>query len=290
MTSEAQKQTASAFGYQWHQRNAVEDPGFASHARDWLYKQFGEVRTAPWLKGKMLDAGCGAGYSALQMFGEALNQVDYLGVDISNSIEVAEQRFKERGVKGRFMQADITNLPLPKDHFDVAISNGVLHHTDSTEVALKAVASHVKPDGRFLFYVYRKKSPVREFTDDYVRGLLQGMTPEQAWEAVKPLTKLGIALGELDIDITIPEDVPLLGIPAGKMNLQRFFYWHFCKAFYRADYEFDGMHLINFDWYAPKNAHRQSPEQVRQWCAEAGLAIEREFIDEAGIAIIARRT
>ena len=30
---------------------------------------------------------------------------------------------------------------------------------------------HLKPGGRILFYVYRKKGPIREFTDDYVREL-----------------------------------------------------------------------------------------------------------------------
>jgi arsenite methyltransferase len=50
------------------------------------------------------------------------------------------------------------------------------------------------------------------------------------------------------------------------------------------------MNHLNFDWYAPKNAHRQSPEQVRRWCAELGLAVEHEHVEEAGITIIAKKT
>lgn len=38
------------------------------------------------------------------------------------------------------------------------------------------------------------------------------------------------------------------------------------------------MNHINFDWYAPANAHRQTPKEVHGWCAQAGLAIEREVI------------
>jgi hypothetical protein len=49
------------------------------------------------------------------------------------------------------------------------------------------------------------------------------------------------------------------------------------------------MNHINFDWYAPTNAHRQTPEQVRLWCAQAGLDIEREIVEEAGITVIARK-
>jgi arsenite methyltransferase len=125
-----------------------------------------------------------------------------------------------------------------------------------------AVARKIKRGGRFLFYVYRKKGPVREFTDDYVREKLQHMLPDEALNALYPLTKLGEALGKLNIDIEVADAVDILGIPAGKINLQRLFYWHFCKAFNRPKLTIGEMNLINFDWYAPKNAHRQTLAEV----------------------------
>jgi hypothetical protein len=100
---------------------------------------------------------------------------------------------------------------------------------------------------------------------------------------------LGKLLGELDIEIDLPENIPLLDIDAGKINLQRLFYWHILKCFYRPDYTVDEMNHINFDWYAPKNAFRQSPEEVEAWCDEAGLDILRERVEEAGITIVARK-
>ena len=105
----------------------------------------------------------------------------------------------------------------------------------------------------------------------------------------KPLTQFGHALGELDIEIQIPEAIELLDIPAGKLNIQQFFYWHVCKAFYRPEMTHDEMNHINFDWFAPKNAHRQSVEEVKVWCAELGLSIDREVVEEAGITIVARK-
>ena len=36
------------------------------------------------------------------------------------------------------------------------------------------------------------------------------MSPEEGFEAVKPLTKLGIALGRIKEEIDIPEDIPFL--------------------------------------------------------------------------------
>ena len=115
------------------------------------------------------------------------------------------------------------------------------------------------------------------------------MPPEEAWRAMEPLTSLGVALGELDAELDVPEPIELLGIPAGRISVQRLFYWHVAKAFYRPDLTFDEMNHINFDWYVPTNAHRQSPEEVRAWCTAAGLTIEREVVEDAGITVIARK-
>ncbi len=181
------------------------------------------------------------------------------------------------------------NLQLAPRSVDVIFSEGVLHHTDSTREAVLALASLLRPGGRFLFYVYRRKGPIREFTDDYVRALLQTMSPQQAWRAVEPISRLGAALGRLNVVVEVPEDIDLLDIPAGSIDIQRLFYWHVLKAFYRPDATLEELNHINYDWYAPANAHRQSPEDVRAWCAEAQLEIEREVVQESGITVVARR-
>lgn len=294
LASAAQAQTAEAFGFKWHQRETFERPEQLARMREWLIQRYGEVSAEPWFAALgpaplVLDAGCGGAMSGIELFKPVLDRVRYLGADISAAVEVAAARFRERGLAAGFLQADLSALPLPPASVDVILAEGVLHHTDSTEAALKALAPLLKPGGRFLFYVYRRKGPIREFTDDYLRERLQALPPAEAWEALKPLTRLGIALGELGIAIEVPEAVDLLGIPAGRVDLQRFFYWHVAKAFYRPDYTFDEMHHINFDWYAPKNAQRQSVDEIRAWCGEAGLAIEREAVEEAGITVIARR-
>ena len=115
------------------------------------------------------------------------------------------------------------------------------------------------------------------------------MSGQQGWDAMMPLTKLGEALGKLNIEIDIEDPIELLAIPSGKINLQRLFYWHVFKAFYRPDYTLEEMNHINFDWYAPRNAHRQTEGEVREWCNEFGLIVEKEDIQEAGITIVARK-
>jgi arsenite methyltransferase len=294
LLSAAQAQTEETFGFKWKKRDTFESPASLARMREWLVERYGDIAHAPWLtqhgeRPLLIDAGCGAGMSGLELFGELLPRLRYLGVDVSEAVDVAADRFAERGYEAGFLQADITNLPLPDASADLIFSEGVLHHTNSTRGALGALARLLKPGGRFLFYVYRRKGPIREFTDDYIRERLQAMTPQQAWEAMEPLTQLGIALGELGAKIEIERPIELLGIPAGKIDVQRLFYWHVAKAFYRPDLSFDEMNHINYDWYAPANAHRQSPEEVRAWCAEFGLAVEREVVEEAGITIIARK-
>ncbi len=294
LISQAQAQTSETFGFKWKKRDTFDSGASLARMREWLVERYGNLAAAPWLaehgeQPLLIDAGCGAGMSGLELLGPLVPRLHYLGVDVSEAVDVARQRFHERGLHGAFLQADISDLPLPEGSVDLIFSEGVLHHTNSTEGALKSLARLLKPGGRFMFYVYRRKGPLREFTDDHIREKLQAMSSEEAWRAMEPLTQLGISLGELDAEIEIPAPIDLLGIPAGRINVQRLFYWHVAKAFYRPDLTFDEMNHINFDWYAPANAHRQSPEEVRAWCAEAGLEVEREVVEDAGITVIARK-
>jgi SAM-dependent methyltransferase len=292
VASAAQEQTAGMFAYKWGKRDTYESPPALATTRDWLVERYGDPDAMSWLFGTarsplLLDAGCGSGLTALALFGERLRNVRYLGADISTAVEVAAIRFAESGIPGAFLQADLMALPLPDGSVDAVIAEGVLHHSDSTEQALYAVARLLKLGGRILFYVYRRKGPIREFVDDYLRAKLAGMSPESAWNALMPLTRLGEQLGRLNVTVDVPEPIELLEIPAGRYDLQRLIYWHVMKAYYRPDLTLDEMNHINFDWYAPRNAFRQSPEEVRKWCDQAGLVIERERVEEAGITIVA---
>jgi len=293
--SSAQAQTRDAFSYKWARRDTYESPAVQEASRAWLFQRYCQgdpARLAQWLSGPrklILDAGCGSGHSALLFFGDLLKDHDYLGVDISTAVEVARERFKERGLPGDFLQCGLQDIPVPDGSFDVIFSEGVLHHTDSTEEAFKALARKLAPGGRFLFYVYARKAVIREFTDDHIRAELRSMGDPEAWAALEPLTRLGMALGELNATLDVPEDIPLLGIKKGPIDLQRFFYWNICKAYYRPDWTLDEMNHVNFDWFRPENCHRQTPDDVRGWVEAAGLELEWLGAEEAGITVVARR-
>ena len=293
--SDSQRETSRAFGYKWHRRESYDTPAMGEFTREWLLDKYCDGdpgRLNDWLgetKSTILDAGCGAGLSAIALFGDLLRRHRYIGVDISNAVEVARQRFAEHGYAGEFFQANLFDMPVADGSADLAFSEGVLHHTDDTGQAVAAVAAKLRPGGRFLFYVYARKGPIREFTDDYVSDQLHDLDDAAAWEALRPLTRLGIALGELNVELEIPEDIPFLGIRRGKVDLQRFFYYSVLKAYYRPEFGFDEMHHINFDWFRPTNRHRHTEAEVRAFCANAGLSIERLHEEPSGISVVAVR-
>ena len=293
--SAEQQQTEAAFGFKWSRRESYESPAFQEAIRQWLIERYcgGDAAVVGrWLSGGgklILDAGCGAGNAALLLFGDHLASNDYLGVDISSAVDVARVRFEAAGLPGDFLRADLTKLPIADESIDLILSEGVLHHTDNTVAALAAVTRKAKRGGLVMFYVYAKKAVIREFTDDHIRQQLAGLSDQEAWEALLPLTRLGEALGRLNVEIDVPDDIPYLGIRKGRQDLQRFVYWNICKLYYRPEFTEDESNHVNFDWFRPLNCHRHTPEEVRQWCADLGLEIERIDVQESGITVVSRK-
>src|SRR5438067_9121392 len=109
--SAAQAQTADIFGYKWQRRETYDSGVMQATLGSWLRERYGDPDAMHWLTGGspapvVLDAGCGSGMSALELFGARLARVHYFGVDISSAVDVARTRFAERGVPGRFLQCD----------------------------------------------------------------------------------------------------------------------------------------------------------------------------------------
>ena len=216
-SSERQNQTKETYSFKWSKRDTYESEAVKSRHKGWLFERYcgnDAHRLSEWLSGGrkiILDVGCGSGFSALLFFEDHLKHHDYLGIDISSAVDLARERFKTAGYPGDFLKMDLMDLPIPDESVDIIFSEGVLHHTDSTEKSLKFLARKLKKGGRFLFYVYAKKAVIREFTDDYIRDYLKDMTDEEAWKALEPLTKLGIALGKLNFEVEVPERNSLFG-------------------------------------------------------------------------------
>lgn len=290
-----QQQTARAFSFKWQQIDSYKESGLRDIWGNWLREKYltGNQRLLEEIfcsdKIKMLDAGCGAGISSLLLFGDYLRKSDFVGVDISDSVEIAKNEFDRRKIKSTFLQSDLFELGEEFNNFDLIFSEGVLHHTPSVQSGINFLAGRLVKNGFLMFYVYKKKAPIREWTDDFIRSKITDLEPEEVWRVLESLTEFGIALGELEVNIEIKRDVPLLGITAGKYDLQRFFYYTFLKTFYNPTLSFEEMQHVNYDWFAPKYCWRHTPEEIEFFCIQSGLSILHKFVDSSGIAIVARK-
>lgn len=291
---ERQLQTNACFSYKWARRDTYESEAVRTKNYRWLVERyFGaekerEIFMEQSIGRKILDAGCGSGFSASLFFSRHLNYMQYFGVDSLDSIIIARERFKELGIQGRFIEGSITTMDL-KEKFDIIFCEGVLHHTSDPFKSLRNLVRHLNDGGIIMFYVYKKKAPVREFADEMIRGKLKPLSDKDAWEKIKPITKLGKAIGDLNIEINIEEEIELLEIPKGNYDLQRLFYWFFLKMYYDKTYSLEEMNHVNFDWYRPSNCYRFRPEEIKAWLHELNLRTMRFIVEDSGITVVAMK-
>jgi SAM-dependent methyltransferase len=81
------------------------------------------------------------------------------GVDLTpRSIETSRRHLELYGHTGEFAIADCERLPFAPESFDVAYSNGVLHHTPDTAGAVREIHRVLKPGGQARVMLYHRGS------------------------------------------------------------------------------------------------------------------------------------
>jgi hypothetical protein len=140
----------------------------------------------------------------------------------------------------------------------------------------------LKPFGEIAIYVYKKKAPLREYADDYIRGLVSDLSYEEASKEMSQLTELGKTLSNLKVKIKVPE-IKSLDIKRGEYDIQRFIYHYFLKCFWNPELSEIENTAVNFDWYHPSISTRHTPDEVRSWFDENSLKIIHFHEDHYGI-------
>ncbi len=162
ISDKKQQQTNECFSYKWAKRETYESETVKEKSYRWLVERyFGSEKDRERFlidnKGKkIMDAGCGSAYSSLILFKDYLNDMDYLGVDSSDAIETARNRFLELGIKGKFLKDSITTMKL-SEKFDIIFCEGVLHHTSDPFESFKNLVLHLKSNGILMFISIRKR-------------------------------------------------------------------------------------------------------------------------------------
>lgn len=282
-----QDQTSDSFRFKWHR---VPDFGFTSETekfmRQWYVERYnwGTQRNLErFLKTRtcILDAGCGLGRDLKFYARNSNGQV--FGIDISQAIDLA---YRHVGCYSNvhLLRADIMSLPFSLPIFDFIAAHGVLHHTPNTKKALKNLVKLLRLEGQIAIYVYKKKGPIREFCDDYIRSRTTLLTGEDCWKVSEIFTQIGKTLSDLNAEIEISEDVPYLDIRKGRYNVQRLIYYNILKCFWNQDWPYEVNVMTNFDWYHPKYAWRHTSEEVQKWFEKLRLQVVGFDVSPSGIS------
>ena len=106
----------------------------------------------------------------------SVNQnTEVFALDASQSIDFAYKKYGDLS-NVHFLQADLRQLPFKRKFFDFIYSDQVLHHTKNTGTSFKYLTKFLKNNGHISIYVYKKKAPIREYVDDFVRKITTSMT------------------------------------------------------------------------------------------------------------------
>jgi ubiquinone/menaquinone biosynthesis C-methylase UbiE len=136
------------------------------------------------LAGKdVLDQGCGSGRYTMALAAAGARRV--IGIDLGGaSLETAIMMARKAGLETvTFERGDVLAMPYEDASFDFVFSNGVLHHTESTERGIEEMFRVLKPGGRAFLYLYadgglfwhsRKKMPpvMKQIDQRYTMAVL----------------------------------------------------------------------------------------------------------------------
>lgn len=288
-----QSVTNQTFSDKWRRfRNYGLEPEHKPFLQGWYVKKFGlsGVDELPRFYGRrrrILEVGPGSGFHSRMM--AEMSEAEVFACDISDGADTTYANTRDHA-RVHVVKADLFAAPFADASFDFIVADGVLHHTPSTKGALTALWRKLAPGGEIFFYVYRKMGAARQFMDAHIREAFTQLTPEQCYAACEAITDLGRALSRLNATITLDKPIPVLGLPAGAHDVQRFFYYGFMKCFWNEAFDYETNNMVNFDWYHPHHAWQQTEEEVRDWLAELGATDVR--VNDAnpnGISVLAAK-
>jgi SAM-dependent methyltransferase len=177
---------------------------------------------------RVLDAGCGGGRYSVAW--HLLGAGHVLGVDLSDhGVADARARVAEMKIDNvEFQLADVVELPLQSDSFDIVFSNGVLHHTRDWRRGIENLVRVLKPGG--LGWLYLIENPGGYFWD--INELCRDITTNDSHEDARlAVASLGLpanrvfymldhAMAPINIRLT-PEEITTALTEVGARSIRR---------------------------------------------------------------------
>lgn len=283
-------QTKDSFAQKWsHSRNFQVGPEMLdTDTLSWILNRNGFASTAQLknflsTRSRILDAGCGNGRILNLLASHAPDESTLIGVDLAAS-EIAARNLIHRPNVEVFPHDLLLPVPDNLKPFDFIYCQEVLHHTAEPETAFANLCEALAEDGVIAIYVYKRKGPIREYSDDYIHEQVKNLSYGEAEPHMRSLQILGRKLAELRTEVVLP-DIPLLGIPAGTHDIQRLIYNYFLKCYWNPELSEDANTMINFDWYHPSFSSRHTLDEVLRWFLKANLRITHTNVDPYGITV-----
>jgi SAM-dependent methyltransferase len=287
--------TAHSFSDKWHENpNAFYEETLreGSDTQTWILNRNGfatpmALRAYLSDKRRALDAGCGNGRvtALLRRYSDPAT-TEIVGIDLVAAHIAQKNLATEPNV--RFVQKDLLGDLSDLGLFDFIYSQEVLHHTSDPRRAFGNLCGLLVPGGEIAIYVYKQKAPVREFVDDFVRDYISKLSYGEAVKHCRAIADLGKALADAKCEVSVPA-VPILGIEAGRYDVQRFIYHFFMKCYWNPGMSYDENVAVNYDWYHPQLASRHTLAEIEQWFADIGLEVVHRFTDFYGITVRGRK-
>ncbi len=230
----------------------------------------------------ILDAGCGNGRITKLIASAVNDSVRVVGVDLVSHIVASQNLESFKNVE--VFQGDLLGELSFLGTFSLIYCQEVLHHTPDPKAAFLNLTTLLARGGEIAIYVYKKKGPLREFADDYIREQISSLGFEQSLVSMRQITEFARILRSLDIEIDVP-NVDLLEISSGKQKLHDIIYNFMFKNFWSNDLSFDENVGVNYDWYHPSTCSRHNLDEVLEWFDEAKLDVVHQAVDPYGITI-----
>ncbi len=151
---EGERSIQETFTDEWNQVNVDEIHFDKSH------EQFVELIRAAWLKWierdhvevkQVLDVGCGLGREAMAL--ATATGAEVTAIDLNFAVLRSGPQFRHIP-NVHLVIASLFQPPFRTETFDLVFSQGVIHHTYSSEAAFRSIARFVRPGGHCFIWVY----------------------------------------------------------------------------------------------------------------------------------------
>ena len=200
----------------------------------------------------VLDIGCGIGHESVSLQG-VTNNAEIFAIDLNFSLLNGGEIYKTRPLF-HLIIASLFHLPFKPFSFDLVYSQGVIHHTFSTEKAFKSIASYVRDGGYLTIWIYGTGDHLARTTDLGILVLVEYM----AERLLRPLISRSPKIIR-DIFFSI---LARVCHPVIKKMVRHNEKWQIENT----------MHSLR-DWLSHQYAHRHSYNEVFEWFENLGFRI-----------------